>query len=304
MVLSPWLIYAYNTFHTIIPNSGLAKSLPGFHLQDIIQNMLNVIKIVGASDGIGIVILIICGLILFIKYRRTLVGDVKNEDAFYVWRQSIVALSMIAAIPSVYLVLRIPVVSRYLLVVSPLILIFAFTYLFRVLQLSKYRHYTYAGIVLFTGFFMVQNQIMYQQIVKPGIDAFEFGMQTSLIHIGKWLKQNSDSSDVILCWDVGAVGYYSNRKICDGTGLVSPSLLKLKSEQLPDDQWINRYTTYCNARYVLHRSLQSEELSRNQNLFPMMTRPFYRLGLLKEGIYYYTLYKVVSDESEINLQGS
>ncbi len=40
-----------------------------------------------------------------------------------------------------------------------------------------------------------------------------------------WIKDNTNEGDVIATHDVGAVGYYSNRKIVDVAGLITPELI-------------------------------------------------------------------------------
>jgi len=43
---------------------------------------------------------------------------------------------------------------------------------------------------------------------------------------GKWLKENTPEDAVIATHDVGAIAYYSNRKIVDVAGLISPEFTK------------------------------------------------------------------------------
>ncbi len=40
-----------------------------------------------------------------------------------------------------------------------------------------------------------------------------------------WLKNNSKKGDIIATHDIGAIGYYSNRKIIDVAGLITPELI-------------------------------------------------------------------------------
>lgn len=40
-----------------------------------------------------------------------------------------------------------------------------------------------------------------------------------------WIKNNTNENDIIATHDVGAIGYYSNRKIVDVAGLVTPELI-------------------------------------------------------------------------------
>lgn len=46
------------------------------------------------------------------------------------------------------------------------------------------------------------------------------------IKIAEWLKQNTKESDVIATHDIGAIAFYSNRKIIDMVGLVNPEVIE------------------------------------------------------------------------------
>lgn len=43
---------------------------------------------------------------------------------------------------------------------------------------------------------------------------------------GKWINQNTEPTDIIATHDIGAIGFYGNRKIIDMVGLVTPELIQ------------------------------------------------------------------------------
>ena len=49
---------------------------------------------------------------------------------------------------------------------------------------------------------------------------------TDRLKAAEWIKNNTAENDVIATHDVGAIGYYSDRKIVDVAGLVTPELIK------------------------------------------------------------------------------
>jgi hypothetical protein len=49
--------------------------------------------------------------------------------------------------------------------------------------------------------------------------------------VGKWLAGNTPASAVIACNDVGAIGYFANRRILDLLGLVTPGALAYRLKQ-------------------------------------------------------------------------
>ena len=300
LIVAPWLVYAFYTFGTVIPNTALAKSSLGFGLADVGHELLNVMKIVMASDGLSVLALLVGGIFLFRQFQNERSAD--NEERFFLIRQSLVGILWIVSIPLLYCMLHVHVVSRYLLVITPLITVFGFTYLFRTLNKSRYSRFSYAGVVVFTGLLLIQSQTVYYRVVKPGINAFAEGMESTLIPIGDWLKKNSAPGDVAMAWDIGAVGYYSNRKICDAAGLVTPEMISLAHattfHQIIEERL---YKSYCDVRYIVHRSDQPVEFKDTPGVSPIFTRPFYRLGIMRMDTLYYTLYKVDNDTSKSHL---
>jgi hypothetical protein len=194
-----------------------------------------------------------------------------------------------------YLLRNVTVVSRYMLLVSPFLVLLAFLYLYGVLVRSKLQRFAYAGLIIFTALTVVQSQLTYRLVVAPGVEAFESGMNTSLIPIGRWLKEHTRADEGVLSWDIGAVGYYSDRRICDAAGLVTPGLIPyvrsgVELKQIADERL---YAPYCTVNYVVHRAEEPNALAGNPNLVPLFSKPFYRMGLVKMRQDYYTLYQVV-----------
>ena len=299
-LLAPWLIYAYVTFGTVIPNTALAKSRFGFDLPDMIDRVLGIINILGASDAVAIVVLIGSGVFLFIYFRKNTPSKESDEEKFFLKRLSILGFGWIIALPLLYCIRHVVVVQRYLLLISPFILVLAFSFLFRTVMKSRFAKFTYATVVLCAGLIVIQNQTVYRVVVAPGIEAHEIGINTSLISIGKWLKENTSPEETVLAWDIGAVGFYSDRKICDAAGLVTPGMIPYLHDGYSMKQMIdeNVYEPLCDVGYIVHCSQEPEELKTNPNLEPLFSRPFYGRGLLTNRIDYYTLYKVKNHHSQ------
>jgi len=50
------------------------------------------------------------------------------------------------------------------------------------------------------------------------------------VALGEWLEENTAPDAVIACNDVGAIGYFANRKILDLLGLVTPEVMKYRKK--------------------------------------------------------------------------
>ncbi len=295
-LIVPWLAYAAVTFGTIVPNTALAKA--GFNLDpaDGLSTIKQIASAFGTSDGIALLVLFASAGVLLVWRKRLPAASGGDESmGFYLIRQSFIGIAWLIAVPVVFLLTTVNVVSRYLLIVSPMIVLYAYFYLYHVISLSRWRRFTYGVVLALTALIMFQNQLFYRRIVGPGIEAFQQGMEVSLIPIGKWCKLHTPPQSTIFAQDIGAIGYYSDRKICDGLGLVSPALLRIAREGPGLRALMSQglYRTACGADYVVYRSFEPEDLKDVGDLMPLFSKPFYRMGLSDERINYYTLYMVV-----------
>ncbi|MBI4810714.1 MAG: hypothetical protein HY800_04600, partial [Ignavibacteriales bacterium] len=205
-----------------------------------------------------------------------------------------VGIGFIIILPLFFIVTGVNVVSRYLLLITPIILVFAYEFLYRIISASAMKKYAYLGIFILTAGIMFQSQFVYHTYVKPGIETFEKGMEMSLIPIGKWLKQYTPPESKIFAQDVGAIGYFSDRKICDAAGLVSPQMLSLLRNGYTHEQMMKDkiYKSVCDADYIVYRSFVTEDFGNDPDLVPLFTKAFPQMGLAENRINYYTVYKV------------
>ena len=240
-ILAPWLVYAKSVFGTIIPNTALAKAGFHFSIDDISSTSSDLFKTLFASDGIALVVLIVAGLSLPRKLR---IVDAEHAEyaieKFVLFRQCFVAITWIAFLILFYIVTGTNVVSRYLLLCTPFIVIYAFWYLQRYLAISKWNRFMYPAIFILTAIIMLQSQVFYRRTVLPGIEAFQSGLETCLIPIGTWLHEHTSADAVVYTPDVGAIGYFSERKICDGAGLISPAMLALVRQGYTNDMMMSQ----------------------------------------------------------------
>ena len=85
--------------------------------------------------------------------------------------------------------------------------------------LSKSVLYFVIGITYFIGIKDYdQNREEYAENCKYIYDRH--------VKAAMWIRDNTNENDVIATHDVGAIGYYGNRKIVDVAGLVTPELIK------------------------------------------------------------------------------
>jgi tetratricopeptide (TPR) repeat protein len=81
-----------------------------------------------------------------------------------------------------------------------------------------------------------------------------------------WLRDNTKETDVIATHDIGAIGYYSGRKIVDLAGLVSPELIN----KLLDINYVNQARDFMKQQGVTHLAVL-QEWFRVVNQTPLFT---------------------------------
>ena len=143
---------------------------------------------------------------------------------------------------------------------------------------------------------IAQNQVLYWGVMKPHVDNFVAGMNNSLKPMGEWLRDHSGEHALVVVPDVGAIGYFSDRVVCD-IGLITPEFGKgFRGLDYDTGMLQKKYNAIVHPDYVIDRSSVPERLS-SPLLLPIMTRQFPGLGITHNEMIYYTLYKQKSDSS-------
>jgi len=91
------------------------------------------------------------------------------------------------------------------------------------------------------------------------------------VKAANWIKDNTKEDDVIATHDVGAIGYYSNRKIVDVAGLVTPELIK----KINDVDYVNYMTKFMDDNGVTYLAFLREwyRVANQDALFTTINLP-------------------------------
>lgn len=295
-LLTPWWVFAYSKFGTVIPNTASAKSGLMLRFDNLISTGADVAKTIATTDGVALAVLIIAGSMICLRTRRSRGEEGTDNRSFFLLRQSLIGMGWIIVLPLFYVVMDVNVVSRYLLLVTPLITIFAVSYVCELAREARGEKFAYIIVLVLVAMIMGQNQYVYRKYVEPGITAFSKGMETCLIPAAAWLRQHTPRDAKIVVGDVGAIGYYSDRTVCDAAGLVSPEFLPFLHDGNQPYDIIQKklYREVCDVDYVIDRGDLPERLKDDPTLLPLFSRPFVGMTLDDSRITYYTIYKVVS----------
>jgi hypothetical protein len=69
--------------------------------------------------------------------------------------------------------------------------------------------------------------------------------------MGKWLAQNTPPDAVIASHDVGAIAYFSGRRVLDTTGLITPRALTFLPVGVPADEGVQRFLEQVRPDYMV-----------------------------------------------------
>ena len=294
VLMAPWLLYALRTFGTVVPNTALAKVGWNFTIGDTVSTLRDLLQTFLAADGAALVAFLAAGALLSVRFRRPVAGETGPGRGPYLARQSLPGILWVAGLSLFYLASGTNVVSRYLLLATPLITVYAFSFLFEFLSITSWRRRAHLGVVVLTAVIMLQNQLFYHRYVVPGIEAFEEGMESCLIPIGRWIGERTPAASTVVTGDIGAMGFFSERRMCDAAGLVSPSFLPLIQRGVQPYEIIEKklYRACCSPDYVVDRGLLPEALKADPELVPLFTKPFPNMSLTDSRTIYYTVYRV------------
>jgi hypothetical protein len=201
--VAPWLLYSYFSFGNIVPNSYASiMSFLKFSIQGAFGASSSGLLFLVGSFILQIPFVII-GLLLVLKE-----GDfLKNHFIPIFWTILVLGFYLVSGL----------VFIRYFIPTFPFIIIYSIYGLVEVCKslkgIGKMAFITMIVLILLRdtaiGIFAFNFSIKYQK-----------GLEESYIYMANWLKSNSPKDATVAAHDFGALGFISERKIIDITGLV------------------------------------------------------------------------------------
>jgi hypothetical protein len=282
MVVGTWLVFAYVHFGTILPNQLQSSPFSGFSWSAMFSNAFANIKIVGATQLV-LVLFLIGGIVVTV---RKFGWNIIREEGFpLVWA---------FAVPLCYVVFNVEVASRQLLIVLPVFVVYGLWGIKRLEIASLFSPKRGLLILLLVaGVSLAQNQVVYRGWILPHMNNFELGVNECLKPIAYWLRANTPAGTTVLTPQAGVIGYVSERKVFDASGMIAPEVRRAFGDDSYDTGMRERkYELVIHPGYVIDRSPSPERLV-SETMKPVMTRTFPGLGITRPVLMYYTLYKVM-----------
>ncbi|GEM_PF-1396268 len=289
LLVIPWLLFAKVHMGSWLPNTAGAKS-GGVILNPVIfiRKFSPIAKIIGSTQGIWVVF--ICISMIFRRGKSSL----WDERCRFL-------LFCAAALPIAYVILDMQVLSRYLLLIMPLVPVFGLISakdLFARLGIT--RNKSAAALTVSAVLMSCISIVFYFTIVVPPSRAFARGLTHELRDLALYLKKNSEKNSVVAAADIGYLSFYSNRRVLDLGGLVEPSTGRLRSrfsyEKIIADGMYLNLSGYPHVDYFIDREKQPNRFEGaaigGYAFESILVKVIDNLGIRKPGPYYYTLYKL------------
>lgn len=289
-VYGGWLLFARLYYGTFWPQTLVAKTAGGVGLAYHAQNLWRQARIVGATDGLLAVVLV---LALVFGGRRLWSRGLHA--------QRLVPWAWVAALPVLYTARGVPVLSRYLLPLLPVLAWLAWRAADRWWsgddpgparrRLATVLAATLAVLVL------TQNLVVYRTQVLPHVRTFSPALRQSLVAWGRWFDRHTDAQAVIATPDIGAIGYFSRRRVVDLAGLVTPAMVPCLTRATPEDAVAEFcFATFSRPDYLVDRAPEHQALSIRSPYRACLTSlgeaRVLNLGIARPEPVVYSFYKV------------
>jgi len=302
VLIALWFFFIRNHTGTFFPLTAGAKQGRIFLDSSLFVRGLIPVKIIGATMAVSVLSFLVALIVghvrgnalAFFTQGMDLSVDREHLDSCVLFM-----ILWVFVLPFAYVIMNFQIISRYLVPVMPALAILGS---FAIVNLStivvgkgRLRKVVMVSIVIVA---MLQSSIFYFFIVVPPTKQFTEGLNRVLVGMGKWLRDNAPPSSVIAVPDIGAVGYYSRRKILDLGGLVSPEINRIRREVDYEDMLSRGLYLKFHPQYLIDRSPVDKRFAnvviRNNRFIPLLEGKISSLGIRKKGPFIYVLYRIES----------
>jgi len=292
-MIVPWLLFARLHIGTFLPNTAGAKS-GGLILNPItfVQKLEPVLKIAMSGEGIALVLAVL-GIVLFRKSSRLF-----SQGFRFILLWSV-------ALPVAYVLFDIQVLSRYMLLTSPFVIVLGFGALEQVVNGKRIASVVRrAAPLALAAVSVLANVIFYAIVVVAPSRAFTHDLKNTLKGMAQYVHDNSDEGAVVAAADIGYLAFYSDRTVLDLGGLVDRTTHALREkhgyEEIVERGLYLSLDKYPHVDFMIDREKEKNRFDgrvlKGYRFESVRVERIDNLGIRKPGPFYYTLYRLQSDE--------
>lgn len=290
LIYGGWLLFARFYFGTFWPNTLAAKAAGGEGLEYYWSTFVRQVGIIGLTDAVLVGALM--AALLFGGSRLWPKRFQAQRLLPWVW---------ISMVPLLYIVRGVPVLSRYLLPLLPILSWLAWRAVERWWggnnpDPAARRGAAVLGLGL-AALALTQNLFTYNNLVLPQVRSWTAGMHQCLIPWGKWFEAHTPAQSVIAARDIGALGYYSRRRVVDLAGLVTPQMVPILQKQSVEDATADfAFASFSRPDFLVDVAPRAYDLvSRSRYataLVPIGNASVPNLGIARPGEAVYSFYRI------------
>lgn len=293
LLLAAWFILIEKHTGTYLPLTAGAKQGRPVLSAALFGRAMVPIKIIGATLALPCLALV-TGLFLGARKGSPL-GYFTRRDRDR--RGALLLLLWAVGLPAAYVIFDFQVLSRYLVPVLPVIVVLAFSSLVKLARdrgMSERARRSLIAIV--TAAAILQSVIFYALVVVPPTREFSRDLTEVIGGMGIWLAGNSAPDAVVAAPDIGAIGYYSGRRVLDLGGLVTPEINEMR-QRIDVDRIIEEglYLRF-HPDYLLDRSAIPKRFAgvtiEGIRFVPVMEGLVGNLGIRQPDPVHYVLYRL------------
>jgi hypothetical protein len=288
-----WLVIIERHTGTYLPlTAGAKQGRPDFSAA-MLGRALVPIKIWGATLAVPWLMILSAFVGGFLARPPLSIFTGEKENRITV----LLLLFWALALPLVYIVLDFHILSRYLVPVTPAVVILAYLgfdrFTRRVISRGRARRAALAAVTIIA---ILLNVVFYSTVVVKPTREFSRGLEEVLGEMGRWLDRNADRDALVAAPDIGAIGYYSGRRILDLGGLVTPEINDMR--QSIDVERIIEEGLYLRFKpdYLVDRSERPDrfagEVIGGHRFTPVVRGRVANLGIRKPDPVFYVLYRI------------
>ncbi len=228
VLFAAWLYLIHRHTGNYFPLTAGAKQGRPVLAAVILSRALIPARIMGATILFPWLALL-SGLVLGIFRDRSIGSLVGRKGSIREDPGALLILMWVFALPVAYVMLDFQVLSRYLVPVMPGVIVLG-TVAWRRIASRVWRSPARqrAALAVFTMIVVMQSVFVYVKVVVPPTRQFSKALETTIVGMARWLEKNSDANAVVATPDIGAIGYYSHRRILDLGGLISPEIHRMR----------------------------------------------------------------------------
>ncbi|MGD0589754.1 MAG: hypothetical protein ABSA44_02995 [Bacteroidota bacterium] len=268
-----WNCFAFVYYGTIVPTTFSIKAGDTFFSTEW-DTFVRSAKLFLSGNPIELCVIFLAFVLLLLHIRHTL----KKKVSHIVRSEVVLIIIWIVSFYLYYILKNVTILSRYSLVVLPLIILLMidmFTRACEQYHLSQRTTNLLLAALVATS--LLVHGLFTYRIVKPDADSFTHGFQREYKKIASILSAEGCTNGSVALSDVGIIGVYSGLKIYDFVGLVDKDRFHFSSNR---DYFINKKPQYL----ISHGEISLEELKDTSVSFQeIYTTQIAGLGINQRG---------------------